>query len=43
MFWNCITATGPGYGTTINDGSIASSVYVDILETSSLDTLDYFD
>jgi len=43
MFWSCITATGPGYGTTIIDGSIDSSVYVDILETSSLDTLDYFD
>ncbi|KAG2202328.1 hypothetical protein INT46_010332 [Mucor plumbeus] len=35
MFWSCITATGPGYGTTIIDGSIDSSVYVDILETSS--------
>jgi hypothetical protein len=45
MFWSCITATGPGYGTTIIDGSIIySSVYVDILETSLLDTsLDYFD
>jgi hypothetical protein len=42
MFWNCITAKGPGYGTTIIDGSIDSSVYVDILETSLLDTLDYF-
>ena len=43
MFWSCITATGPGYGTTIIDGSIDSSVYVDILEASLLDTLDYFD
>jgi hypothetical protein len=43
MFWSCITATGPGHGTTIIDGSIDSSVYVDILETSLLDTLDYFD
>ncbi|KAG2199421.1 hypothetical protein INT46_011071 [Mucor plumbeus] len=34
MFWSCITATGPGYGTTIIDGSIDSSVYVDILEAS---------
>ncbi|KAG2210656.1 hypothetical protein INT46_011556 [Mucor plumbeus] len=42
MFWSCITATGPVYGTTIINGSIDSSVYVDILETSSLDTLDYF-
>ncbi|KAG2189695.1 hypothetical protein INT46_006503 [Mucor plumbeus] len=29
-----MTARGPGYGTTIIDGSIDSSVYVDILETS---------
>jgi hypothetical protein len=43
MFWSCMTATGPDYGTTIIDGSIDSSVYVDILETSLLDTLDYFD
>ncbi|KAG2189736.1 hypothetical protein INT46_005302, partial [Mucor plumbeus] len=34
IFWSCITATGPGYGTTIIDGSIDSSVYVDILEAS---------
>ncbi|KAG2200239.1 hypothetical protein INT46_004527 [Mucor plumbeus] len=39
MLWSGITATGPGYGTTIIDGSIDSSVYVDILETSLLDTL----
>ncbi|KAG2206670.1 hypothetical protein INT46_000214 [Mucor plumbeus] len=43
IFWSCIIATGPGYGTTIIDGSIDSSVYVDILEASLLDTLDYFD
>ena len=43
MFWSCITSKGPGYGITIIDGSIDSSVYVDILETSLLDTLDYFD
>ena len=43
MFWSCINATGPGYGTTIIDGSIHLSVYVNILETSLLDTLDYFD
>ena len=42
MFWSCITATGPGYGTTIINGSIDSSVYVDIFETSLLDTLNYF-
>jgi hypothetical protein len=43
MFWSCITATGHDYGTKIIDGSIYSSVYVDILETSLLETLDYFD
>ncbi|KAG2207089.1 hypothetical protein INT46_010489 [Mucor plumbeus] len=43
MFWSCITATGPGYGTTLINCSIYSSVYVDILETASLDTLNYFD
>jgi uncharacterized LabA/DUF88 family protein len=43
MFWNCITAKDPGYGTTIIHGSIDLSIYVDILETSLLDTLDYFD
>jgi hypothetical protein len=43
MFWSCITATGHDYGTTIIDGSIYSYVYVDILETSLLETLDYFD
>ena len=30
MFWICITAKGSGYGTTIIDSSIDSSVYVDI-------------
>jgi hypothetical protein len=34
MFWSCITEKGPGYGTTIIDGLIDLSVYVDILETS---------
>ncbi|KAG2190220.1 hypothetical protein INT46_002570 [Mucor plumbeus] len=41
--FSCITATGPGYGITIIDASIDSSVYVDIFETSLLDTLDYVD
>ncbi|KAG2209328.1 hypothetical protein INT46_000541 [Mucor plumbeus] len=43
MFWSCIAATGPGYGTTSIDGSMNLSVYFDILETSLLDILDYFD
>ena len=43
MFWGCITAEGPGYGTTILEGTIKSEEYVEILETSLLDTLDYYD
>jgi hypothetical protein len=43
MLWSCITTKGPEYGTTIIDGSINLSVYVDILKTSLLETLDYFD
>jgi hypothetical protein len=30
LFWGCITANGPGYGTTVMDGSVNSTVYVDI-------------
>ena len=43
MFWSCITAEGPGYGTTIVEGSVDTLLYVHILETSLLDTLDYYD
>ncbi|KAG2189540.1 hypothetical protein INT46_007371 [Mucor plumbeus] len=43
LFWGCITANGPGYGTTVMDGSVDSTVYVDILQTSLLDTLEYYD
>ena len=43
MFWGCITAEGPGYGTTILEGTINSEEYIKILETSLLDTLDYYD
>ena len=42
MFWGCITADGPGYGTTILDGTIDSEEYIKILESSLLDTLDYY-
>ncbi|KAG2192594.1 hypothetical protein INT46_002546 [Mucor plumbeus] len=31
LFWDCIKANGPGYGTTVMDGSLDSTVYVDIL------------
>ncbi|KAG2190570.1 hypothetical protein INT46_002072, partial [Mucor plumbeus] len=43
LFWGCITANGPGYGTTVMDGSVDSTVYIDILQTSLLDTLEYYD
>jgi hypothetical protein len=43
MFWTCITAKGPGYGTTIIEGSINSSLYVEILQSSLKDTLDYYE
>lgn len=42
MFWGCITAEGPGYGTTITEGTINSKEYIDILQTSLVDTLDYY-
>ncbi|KAG2210649.1 hypothetical protein INT46_011549 [Mucor plumbeus] len=43
MFWGCITADGPGYGTVILEGTINSEEYVKILDSSSLlDTLDYY-
>lgn len=42
MFWSCITAEGPGYGTTIIEGSIDSLLYIDILKTSLADTLEHF-
>ncbi|KAG2189831.1 hypothetical protein INT46_004595 [Mucor plumbeus] len=43
LFWGCITANGPGYGTTVMNGSVDSTVYVDVLQTSLLDTLEYYD
>ncbi|KAG2196683.1 hypothetical protein INT46_009606 [Mucor plumbeus] len=42
MFWGCITADGPGYGTVILEGTINSEEYVKILDSSLLDTLDYY-
>ncbi|KAK4520233.1 uncharacterized protein ATC70_008365 [Mucor velutinosus] len=35
-------AEGPGYGTTIIEGSVNSDLYVDILKTSLVDTLEHF-
>ena len=42
IFWACITANGPGYGTTVSEGSVNAGVYTEILETSLLDTLEYY-
>jgi transposase len=42
IFWGCITADGPGYGTAILEGTIDSKEYVKILDSSLLDTLDYY-
>jgi hypothetical protein len=43
LFWGCITANSPGYGITVMNGSVDLTVYVDILQTSLLDTLEYYD
>ncbi|KAG2199892.1 hypothetical protein INT46_009832 [Mucor plumbeus] len=43
LFCGCITADSPGYGTTVMDGSLDSNFYVDILQISLLDTLEYYD
>ena len=42
MFWGCITADGPGYGTTILEGSIDSEEYIKILDSSLRDALDFY-
>ena len=42
MFWVCLTADGPGYGTTILEGSIDLEEYIKILDSSLLDTLNYY-
>jgi hypothetical protein len=43
LFWGCVTENNPGYGTAAMDGSIDSIVYVDILQTSLLVALEYYD
>ncbi|KAG2194693.1 hypothetical protein INT46_010161 [Mucor plumbeus] len=43
LFWSSITENGPGYGITVMNGSVDSTVYVDILQTSLLNTLEYYD
>ncbi|KAG2209070.1 hypothetical protein INT46_003645 [Mucor plumbeus] len=41
LFWNLITAEEPEYGSTITEGDVNTDVYIDILLTSLLDTLEY--
>ncbi|KAG2203341.1 hypothetical protein INT46_000607 [Mucor plumbeus] len=41
LFWGLITAEEPGYGSTITEGDVNTDVYIDILPTSLLDTLEY--
>ncbi|KAG2207623.1 hypothetical protein INT46_003509 [Mucor plumbeus] len=41
LFWGLITAEEPGYGSTVTEGDVNTDVYIDILSTSLLDTLEY--
>ncbi|KAG2194675.1 hypothetical protein INT46_004217, partial [Mucor plumbeus] len=40
LFWGLITAEETGYGSTITEGNVNTEVYIDILQTSLLDTLE---
>ncbi|KAG2215571.1 hypothetical protein INT46_000377 [Mucor plumbeus] len=42
LFWSFITAEKPGYDSTITEGNVNLEVYIDILQTSLLDTLEYY-
>ncbi|KAG2214912.1 hypothetical protein INT46_007872 [Mucor plumbeus] len=42
LFWGLITAKGPGYGSTITEKNVNTEIYIDILQTSLLDTLEYY-
>jgi hypothetical protein len=42
LFLGLITAEKPGYGSTITEGNVNIEVYIDILQTSLLDTLEYY-
>ena len=42
LFLGPITAEEPGYGSTITKGNVNTEVYIDILQTSLLDTLGYY-
>ncbi|KAG2202005.1 hypothetical protein INT46_008405 [Mucor plumbeus] len=42
LFWSFITAEKPGYNSIIIEGNVNVEVYIDILPTSLLDTLEYY-
>jgi hypothetical protein len=42
MFWNLITAEEPRYSSTFTERNVNTGVYIDILQTSLLDTLEYY-
>ncbi|KAK4519750.1 40S ribosomal protein S6 [Mucor velutinosus] len=42
VFWGMITAEGPSYGSTITEGTVNSEVYAEILDSSLLDTIEYY-
>ncbi|KAK4510570.1 uncharacterized protein ATC70_005001 [Mucor velutinosus] len=42
IFWGMITAEGPSYGSTITEGTVNSEVYAEILDSSLLDTIEYY-
>ncbi|KAG2196407.1 hypothetical protein INT46_011025 [Mucor plumbeus] len=42
LFWGLITAEEPGYGSTITERYVNIEVYIDILQTSLLNILEYY-
>ncbi|KAK4521496.1 Ribosomal protein L19 [Mucor velutinosus] len=42
VFWGMITAEEPSYGSTITEGTVNSEVYAEILDSSLLDTIEYY-
>ncbi|KAG2196260.1 hypothetical protein INT46_007344, partial [Mucor plumbeus] len=43
MLWGCISGDGPGYSIAIIDGTIDLNEYVEILKTSLMQALEYYD
>ncbi|KAK4513351.1 Phosphatidyl-N-methylethanolamine N-methyltransferase [Mucor velutinosus] len=42
VFYGMTTAEGPNYGSTFTDGTVNLEVYAEILESSLLDTMEYY-